>query len=195
MRCIYLTLVLLCLVWRSPVLAQPVTADAYFNQASKEYVKEDKIQALRTLDQALQRYPGDPKLLKLAEELVKEEEQQQKDQQKKDQQEQEKEKQDQKEKEKEQKDQDQDQEQKEKEQKDQEQKQQEEQKQKEQEQQQQNAENGEPKDEKGTPKTGTIAPQDALRILDALERSEKDVQDKVRLKKRPASRRTIEKDW
>ena len=32
-------------------------------------------------------------------------------------------------------------------------------------------------------------------MLDALERSEKDVQEKVRAKRRPAVRRTIEKDW
>ena len=51
--------------------AQSTTAEAYFNQASKEYVKQDKMQALRTLDHALQQYPGDPRLLKLAEELVK----------------------------------------------------------------------------------------------------------------------------
>ena len=52
-------------------MAQEVTADAYFNQASREFVKVDKMTALRTLDRGLQAYPGDPKLLKLAEELLK----------------------------------------------------------------------------------------------------------------------------
>lgn len=49
----------------------------HFNNASKQYVRKDKAGALRTLDRALKQYPGDPRLLKLAEELVKEEQQQQ----------------------------------------------------------------------------------------------------------------------
>ncbi len=171
-----------------PSFAQTTTAEAYFNQASKEYVKQDKMQALRTLDQALQQYPGDPRLLKLAEELVKEEQQKQQEQQKQEQQQQEQEK-----KEQEKQDQQQAQDQKEQEKKDQEQAQ--EQKQQEQEkqgqEQQQNAQQG----EKGEPRAGTIAPQDAMRMLDALERSEKDVQEKVRVKLRPATRRSIQKDW
>lgn len=178
-----------------PSFAQSTTAEAYFNQASKEYVKQDKMQALRTLDLALQQYPGDPRLLKLAEELVKEEQQQQqKEQQKKEEQEQKEQEQEKKEQEK--KDQAQEQEQKEQEQqrKDQEQtpeQQQKEQEKQGQEQQQQNAQQG----EKGEPRAGMIAPQDAIRMLDALERSEKEVQEKVRSKLRPAARRSIQKDW
>lgn len=170
------------------VRAQTTTAEAYFNQASKEYVKQDKMQALRTLDHGLQQYPGDPKLLKLAEELVKEEEK--KDQQK---QKQEQEKKDQEKQDQEKKDQEKSQDQKEQEKKDQRQAEKDQQK-KEQEKQEQ-AQQGDPKDQKGQPKPGSIAPQDAMRMLDALERSEKDVQEKVRAKRRPASRRTIEKDW
>ncbi|MBK9535488.1 MAG: hypothetical protein IPO10_10005 [Flavobacteriales bacterium] len=49
-------------------------ATDYFNTASKKYVKEQKIEALKTLDKGLKAYPGDPRLLKLAEELIKEEE-------------------------------------------------------------------------------------------------------------------------
>ena len=164
-----------------PSFAQSTTAEAYFNQASKEYVKQDKTQALRTLDLALQQYPADPRLLKLAEELVKEEQpQQQKEQQKK-------EEQDQKEQEQEKKDQEQAQEQEKKE----EDQQKQEQAKQGQEQQQQNAQQG----GKGEPRAGMIAPQDAIRMLDALERSEKEVQEKVRSKLRPAARRSIQKDW
>ena len=62
-------------------IGQSMTAEAYFDQASKEYVKQDKMVALRTLDAALQRFPGDPRLLKLAEALVKEDEQEQQQEQ------------------------------------------------------------------------------------------------------------------
>lgn len=175
---------LLGLVGCVQIFAQSTTAEAYFNQASKQYVKQDKMEALRTLDVALKQYPGDPRLLKLAEELVKEEQQQQKEQQQQEeQQEQEK---------KEQEKQKQEQAQKEKEQQE---KGQEKKEQEQQGEEQQNAQQGEPKEEKGEPRAGTIAPQDAMRMLDALERSEKDVQQKVRVKLRPAVRRSIQKDW
>lgn len=174
--------------------AQENTADGYFNLASKEYVKQDKMQALRTLDKGLAQFPGDPKLLKLAEELIKEDEKQQqeqqqeqkKDQDKKDQQE--KDKKDQQEKDK--KDQEgqdkKDQEQKEQEQKEKEQKEQEQ-------KQGQEGKEQEPKDQK--PQPGTIAPQDAMRMLEALDRQEQGVQDKVREKLRPSNPQKIEKDW
>ncbi|MBL7940886.1 MAG: hypothetical protein JNL43_16105 [Flavobacteriales bacterium] len=182
--------IIMVLASSMPSFAQPATALDLFNKASKEYVKQDKMQALRTLDLALQQYPGDPRLLKLAEELVKEEQQQQQKEQQQQQQKQEEQQQEQ-----ERKDQQQAQEQKEQEKKDQEQAQQEKQKQEQekqgQEQQAQNAQEG----ETGQPRAGTIAPQDAMRMLDALERSEKDVQEKVRVKLRPATRRSIQKDW
>ncbi len=165
--------------------AQETTADGYFNLASKEYIKQDKIQALRTLDKGLAQYPGDPKLLKLAEELIKEDEKQQQEQEQKQNEDQDKDKKDQQDKDK--KDQDKkEQEQKEQEQKDQEQK-------KEQEKQGQEGKEQEPKDQK--PQPGTIAPQDAMRMLEALDREEQGVQEKVREKLRPSNPQKIEKDW
>lgn len=170
--------------------AQETTADGYFNLASKEYVKQDKMQALRTLDKGLAQFPGDVKLLKLAEELIKEDEnkqqqqdQQKQDQDKKDQQDKDKNKQDQK-----------DKDQQEQEKKDQQEKQDKEgQEKKDQEKQGQEGKEQEPKDQK--PQPGTIAPQDAMRMLEALDRQEQGVQDKVREKLRPSNPQKIEKDW
>lgn len=164
-------------------MAQGTSAEAYFNQASKEYVKQDKITALRTLDNGLRQYPGDPRLLKLAEELIKEDEQEQEQEQQQQQDQQKQEQQDQEDQRKGDKQQQQ-------QQKEEQQKEQEKQAEK---QKQQNADKGEEKEQQ--PSAGTIAPQDALRMLDALERSEEDVQEKVRAKLRPAVRRPIEKDW
>lgn len=179
-----LTLLLAALVTTTLAWAQDITAEAYFNQASKEYVKQDKLQALRTLDKGLQQYPGDPKLLKLAEELVKEEEKkQQQEQQQKQQQDQQQKEQEKKEQEK-----------KEQEKNEQQQKQ-DQQQQQEKQNEQERAQQDKQKEQQGQPQPGTIAPQDALRMLDALERSEKNVQEKVRAKRRPAVRRNIEKDW
>lgn len=164
------------------------SAEAFFNQASREYVKEDKMKALKTLDQGLQQHPGDPRLLKLAEELVKEQEQQKQEQ---DQQKQEQEKQEQQKKE-----QEQDQGSTDKQQQDQQKQKEQEQQQEQQEREQQSGkEQQQERGQKALPKGEGIAPQDAMRMLDALERSEKDVQEKVRVKRRPAVRRTIEKDW
>lgn len=175
------TLILpLTLAYAATAWAQDGTAEAFFNRASKEYVKQDKMLALRTIDEGLQKYPGDAKLLKLAEELVKEEEKKQQEEQKK----QEQDQRDQQQKDQEKKDQ----------QQQQDQKQQEQQKQQE-EQQQERAQQDPQKEQKGQPQPGSIAPQDALRMLDALERSEKDVQEKVRARRRPAARRNIDKDW
>jgi cell division protein FtsN len=165
-------------------MAQSVTAEAYFNQASKEFIKQDKLQALRTLDNGLRQYPSDPRLLKLAEALVKEDEQQQQQDQKKEQEQ----KQDQQEKDQQEKDQQQGQ-------VEQEQQQKEQQEQEKKESDPQRAEQKEGEQQEGKPDPGTIAPQDALRMLDALERSEEDVQEKVRVKLRPTVRRPIEKDW
>ena len=168
----------LSLIAGAVCLAQDLSAEAYFNKASKEYVKQDKMQALRTLDAALRAHPGDPRLLKLAEELVKEEEKKQQQQQ---QQQEQQEQGEQQEKEQEQqKNQDQSA-----------QDQQEKQQQDKQEQQQP----AERQEQNGQPRSGQIAPQDAMRMLDALERSEKDVQEKVRVKRRPVTRRTIDKEW
>ena len=142
------------------------TADDFFNRAAREYVKEDKLAALRTLDKGLQAHPGDARMLSLAEALLKEQQQQQ-------------------------------------------QQQQQEQKQQEQEQGQGQAQEKEPFDsaqggqaqkqegregEQRKPTEG-IAKEDAERILDALQRQEKDTQEKVRAQMRPARRARIEKDW
>lgn len=149
--------------------AQPNSADEYFNRAARQYVKEDKLAALKTLDKGLQAHPGDARMLKLAEELLKEQEQQQAQQQQQKQQDEQQKKEEQK----------------------QQQAQQDQQKKEQQEQEQQ----GERKDGERKPQPDRIAPQDAERILDALERQEQGTQDKVRARMRPVQRRRIEKDW
>lgn len=162
------------LVWAALFLralsavAQTATAEDYFNQAAKQYVKEDKVSALRTLDKGLQEHPGDARLLKLADDLLKDDQ---------DQQQQEGQGQDG--------------------------------------QQDQQGQDGGKDDERtgeehrdterpGSPQQGheqqkpapgRISPQDAQRLLDAMDRQEKGVQDKVRTTQRPVQRSPIEKDW
>jgi len=171
-----LMLILALLVcWSAAAIAQTASAEDYFNRAGKEYVKEDKRAALRTLDQGLQRFPGDVRLLKLAEELLKEEQQKQEQQQQEQQQKEQQQKED------------------EKKQKQEQQQQEEQEKQQREEQQQAEENEADPKDRK--PEPGRIAPQDAKRILDALERGEMDVQQKVRERQRPDRRVPVEKDW
>lgn len=149
--------------------AQTTSAEEFFNRAARQYVKEDKLAALKTLDKGLQAYPGDARMLKLAEELLKEQQQQQAQQQQQKQQDEQQKKEEQK----------------------QQQAQQDQQKKEQQEQEEQ----GERKDGERKPQPGRIAPQDAERILDALERQEQGTQDKVRARMRPVQRRRIEKDW
>ncbi len=178
MRMIIYMLLLLCHLMPPTVWAQELSPEAYFNQASKEYIKKDKLTALRTLDKALREHPGDPRLLALAEELIKEDEQQQQQQQQQEQQQQDKQK---------------EQEQNEDAQQDTgDGKGDEQESRPEQGNEQERSEQGQGREEKHP---RSIAPQDARRMLDALERQEKDVQDKVRAKQRPANRRPIEKDW
>lgn len=155
-------------------MGQTASAEEYFNRAAKQYVKEDKLSALRTLDKGLQQYPGDARLLKLAEELLKEEQQQQQPSQQQQEQQEQQEKQE---------EQGQD--------KKAEQGEQNEEKQKEGGQQN---ERNEPADKPG-PRPGRISPQEAERMLDAMDRQEKEVQDKVRNRQRPTPRTPIEKDW
>lgn len=162
------------------LIAQVNTADDYFNLASRQFVKEDNRQALRTLDQGLRQFPTDPKLLKLAEELVKQNKKDPQEQQQQEQQQQEEQQQDQ---------------QKQQGGQNEQQQQREEQEQQGQEEQPQQAEEKGQEQRGGKPQPGTIDPQAAMRMLDAMERNEKDVQEKVRVKRRPAARRTIEKDW
>ncbi len=137
-------------------LPQTGTADDYFNRAAKLYVKEDKLAALKTLDLGLRQYPGDARMLKLADELLKDQQQQQQQQQEQQEQQQEKQKEEQ----------------------GQEQKQQEQQ--------------GEERQEQ---RTDEMTKQDAERMLDALERKEQDVQERVRSKMHPSRQAAIEKDW
>lgn len=161
------------------LIAQVNTADEYFNLASRQFVKEDSRQALRTLDQGLRQFPTDPKLLKLAEELVKQNKQDPQEQQQQEQQ---------------QKEQQQDEQKQQGGQNEQQQQREQQEQQGQQEQPQQAEEKGQ-EQRGGKPQPGTIDPQAAMRMLDAMERNEKDVQEKVRVKRRPAVRRTIEKDW
>ena len=171
-------------------MAQEVTAEAYFNQASREFVKVDKMTAMRTVDRGLQAYPGDPKLLKLAEALLKDEEKKQQQQQ----QQQQEQNKDQQGKDKEKQDQDGKNEQQEQDQGKPEDRQQQEPQQEKNEPPQQ-ADNSRKEEQRKGEEANNIAPQDAMRMLDALERSEKDIQEKVRLRRRPVTRQNIEKDW
>jgi hypothetical protein len=175
MNSIRILFLLVAVGWaHTQVVGQTASAEEYFNRAAKQYVKEDKTSALRTIDKGLQEFPGDARLLKLAEELLKEEQQQQQmSQQQQEQQEQE-------------------QQQGEKGQ-DQEPRQGEENGDEKQQGGQEQQRNG-PAD-KPKPKPGRISPQEAERMLDAMDRQEKEVQDKVRNRQRPAPRTPVEKDW
>jgi len=169
-----IVLIVALFVGHTVALAQTASADDYFNRAAKQYVKEDKLSALRTLDKGLQQYPGDARLLKLAEELLKEEQpQQQPSQQQQEQQEQEEKKEEQGQ------DQKPDEGAKEEDKKD-------------------DGGQGDQREEpnnKPKPQPGRISPQEAERMLDAMNRQEKEVQDKVRNRQRPTPRTPIEKDW
>jgi hypothetical protein len=143
----------------------PGTATDYFNLAARQYVKQDKGLALRTLDKGLRAHPGDARLLKLAEELLKEEQQKQ---------------------------QAQDQQQRDQQQGQQEQEQQPSGQDKEKGQQQQRQE--QPAADRDSGNQG-LSRKDAERLLDALDRKEQDTQEKVRNRMRPVRRVPIEKDW
>ncbi|MBL7981511.1 MAG: hypothetical protein JNL52_06825 [Flavobacteriales bacterium] len=152
----------------SPLCAQTATASEWFDRAAQQFVQQDKITALRTLDQGLREHPNDPRLTKLAEALLKEDKQQQQQQQ-------------------------QQQQGGNNDQQQQQQSQQQAQEQRSQEQQQAEQQQGTAGQENR--KAGQMDPRDAKRLLDALQRGEKDVQQKVRLRQRPAQRVTIDKDW
>lgn len=151
--------------------ARQWSAEDYFNRASRQYVKEDKASAMRMLDKGLRAYPGDPRMLKLAEELLKEDQQQ--DQQQQQQQQQDQQQQDQ---------QQQDQQQ-----------QQQDQGQQEQDQQQQDR-SGDDRQEQQRSDQG-MSRRDAERLLDELNREEQDVQERARARMMPARKARIEKDW
>jgi hypothetical protein len=144
----------------------------YFNLAAKQYVKEDKMSALRTLDQGLQQHPQDARLRKLATELLKEQQQQQQQQQEQDKPEDGRSKEEQSK------------------------GAQEQQKQEQQAEQQQSEQSKERKPgDPGQPRPGEIAPQDAKRILDALDRQEQQVQSRMRQRQQPAPKVPVDKDW
>lgn len=145
--------------------------EQYFNKAAREYVKEDRITALRTLDEGLRAHPGDARMRRLAEAILKEQQQQQQSSQQQNQQ--------------------QNQDQKNQDQQGQQQEPQEEQRQGN--EQEQRAEEREQQQRRQQP--GELSKEEAERMLDALERREQDVQNQVRSKLRPARRATIEKDW
>jgi Ca-activated chloride channel family protein len=146
----------------------------YFNLAAKQYVKEDKMSALRTLDQGLQQHPQDARLRKLATELLKEQQQQQQQQQQQEQ------------------DKPEDGRSKEEQSKGA----QVQQKQEQQAEQQQSEQSKERKPgDPGQPRPGEIAPQDAKRILDALDRQEQQVQSRMRQRQQPAPKVPVDKDW
>lgn len=157
------------------------TAEDYFNQAAREYVKSDRLTALRTLDKGLREHPQDPKLRKLAEELLKNEQQKQQQEQQ----------QQQKEQQQQQKEQQQQQEQKQEQSQGQKQEKKDESRQEEREQKGEESD----RDDTGKRKPEGMSQRDAERMLDALERREQDVQQQVRAKLRPARRVRIEKDW
>lgn len=145
----------------------------YFNLAAKQYVKEDKMTALRTLDQGLQHHPQDPRLRQLATELMKEQQQQQQQQQK-------------------QQDEQNDGSSKSEQGNDgQDPRKQEEGNDQQRTKPPQENRTGDPKQ----PRPGEIAPQDAKRILDALDRQEQQVQSKMRQKQQPAPKTPVDKDW
>ena len=147
--------------------AQTPSADEYFNRAARHYVKDDKLTALRTLDAGLRQYPGDARMLKLAEELLKENQQQQQQQQQQEQQQR------------------------------QEQEQQEEQPDEQEQQQagEKDAEEREAEQQERQQRSGEMTKEEAERMLDALEHKEQDVQQRVRTKLRPGRRASIDKDW
>lgn len=166
--------------WTYPLLAialltsvharAQTTAEDYFNKAAREYVKEEKIAALRTLDQGLRAHPGDARMRNLAEAIMKEQQQQQQQQSAQQQQQQEKQQQEQQQNQQEQSGQ--------------------------QEQQAQESDPGEQREgEERQARKGELTKEEAERILDALDRREQDVQQQARARMRPARKSTSDKDW
>lgn len=143
------------------------SAEDYFNKASRQYVKEDKLSALRVLDRGLRAHPGDPRLLKLAQELLKEDQRSQQQQDRQQQQNQ------------------------------QQQDSQEQQRQQEQNQQHQESSSREEErnEESGQRKESGLSRRDAERLLDELNREEQEVQERARTRMMPAHKARIEKDW
>jgi Ca-activated chloride channel family protein len=176
-RLIHILFVLACASLSIPLMAQQTPASEWYDRAAHAFVKQDKLTALRLLDRGLAEHPDDPKLKDLAEALLKEEKQQQQQQQ------------------------------------DQQQQQGGQGQQDQQQNKDQQADQRDGKEQEKSPSTeqqprpsseqqgaqgsapGQIDPKDARRMLDALQRNERDVQLKVRQRMRPAQRIPIDKDW
>ncbi len=156
-------------------------ARAYHNLGNSFLAQQKPEQAVEAYRQALRRDPSDEDTrynLAYAQSLLKKQQQQQnKDQQQKKEDQQ---KQDQ---------QDQQQQQNKDQQQDQQQKQQQEQKQEQQQQQ------GQQQGQEQAQQPQGMSREEAERLLDALDRQERDVQDKVRRKMRVPVRVPVEKDW
>jgi hypothetical protein len=175
-RPIHILTVLACVLLSVPVMAQQTPASEWYDRAAHAFVKQDKLAALRLLDRGLAEHPDDRNLKDLAEALLKEEKQQQQQQQEQQQQggQGQQDQQQNKDQQAEQRDgQDQDRSQGG--------------------EQQRQPPSGETGGRGAAP--GQIDPKDARRMLDALQRNERDVQLKVRQRLRPAQRIPIDKDW
>lgn len=174
-RLIHIALWLACVSLSIPLMAQRTPASEWYDRAAHAFVKQDKLAALRLLDRGLAEHPEDRRLKDLAEALLKEEnQQQQQDQQRQ------------------QGDQGQQDQQQNKDQQA-EQRDGQEQDRSQGGEQQRQPPSGEPGGRGAAP--GQIDPKDARRMLDALQRNERDVQLKVRQRMRPAQRIPIDKDW
>jgi tetratricopeptide (TPR) repeat protein len=160
-------------------------AHAYHNLGNSMLELKKPEEAINAYKEALKRDPADEDTrynLAYAQRLLRQQQQQQKNDPNKDQ----------KDKEQQKKDQQQDQ-QKQDQQQDQQKKDQQQEQQQQQDQQQQKGQQDQQQAQQ--PREGQIDKRDAERILDALNRQEKDVQDRVRSKRRVAVRVPIEKDW
>lgn len=180
--------------------AQSASPEEWFNKAAHQYVKEDRMAALRTLDQALAQHPGDARLLRLAEELLKENEQDPKEQQQQEQEQQQQDQQDQQDQKNgnEGKDeQDKDQEDGRSKDGDQRKDQQEPSSQDPEKGNEQQPDQGKEEELKGSQQApkDRISPQDAKRMLEALDRQERLTLEKARERERPVKRSTTDKDW
>ncbi len=77
-RALPIALALLALPGMASAQSAP---EEYFNKAAREYIKEDRITALRTLDAGLRAHPGDARMRRLAEAILKEQQRGSKDEQ------------------------------------------------------------------------------------------------------------------
>lgn len=190
--------ILLVVAWGlcSMASAQDATPQEWFNKAAHLYIKEDRVSALRMLDKGLAQHPGDARLLRLAEELLKESEQDPKEQQ----QQQEEQQQEQRNEEQGNEgkgEQGKDQEESRSKEGDQGQDQRERSAQDREKGNEQQPDQGKEEERKGAQQApkDRISPQDAKRMLEALDRQERTTLEKARERERPVKRSTTDKDW